>query len=566
MEKELTKLVPRVIDEKMLVMGSRAGAILSTESEKSAAGAIFREEGVAWDSVQSLVLEFKEICLITNLWNFRNLKSLDLSNNLIQEICGLETLHKLQKLNLSFNYITKIQGLQTLTDIQDLSLYENKIEVLENLDELKKLRIFSIGNNQLSSISNILYLRKFADLRGLTLKGNPISEQANYFSYVVSHLEQITFFDYRYLLDSEREDALEQNRIAVETLTNEEKRFNKVLQKQREEEEKRNLLTLAFVDVITSPLGLLDFFGIPETVKQKCALDNFEELFGPIVGKTLSKFWEEGKKVLLVAQEKGLKAYQVRNSDVHKIKESFSAIDKESRDEATRLMEAFKEDFRENIKGVEEIFAARGLDRNTRKSEAESSRSPTSASNEESPDDEQLSQLAIQVLELSQSSCEEIRSSLFALEFRAAGELDNALKIFDKQMTSSKEALVSLISKDLQKVLRLAQELEKSLRNLNAAPAVEEGNDEETSNNFMPLMCDLHMAQQSISSYLDEFASRLTFWQKEVVDEITKSSETRHRRRIGDIVSFSERHLKKVDDLRIALDIANAESASKGLE
>ncbi|CAG0921404.1 unnamed protein product [Notodromas monacha] len=84
-----------------------------------------------------------EICLITNLWNFRNLKSLDLSNNLIQEICGLETLHKLQKLNLSFNYITKIQGLQTLTDIQDLSLYENKIEdMLQNGAFTEKIQIF----------------------------------------------------------------------------------------------------------------------------------------------------------------------------------------------------------------------------------------------------------------------------------------------------------------------------------------------------------------------------------------------------------------------------------------
>ena len=96
-----------------------------------------------------------DILHIDNLWQFTGLCHLQLDNNIIEEVKGLESLTQLQWLDLSFNNITIISGLSNLTNLTDLSLAHNRISKIENLESLTKLQVFSIANNLISEFQNV---------------------------------------------------------------------------------------------------------------------------------------------------------------------------------------------------------------------------------------------------------------------------------------------------------------------------------------------------------------------------------------------------------------------------
>ena len=90
-----------------------------------------------------------DIVEIDNLVGMADLVKLQLDNNIITRIQGLETLTKLKWLDLSFNMIEKIEGLEELRLLEDLSLFQNRITVLEGLDTLENLNVLSVGSNQI---------------------------------------------------------------------------------------------------------------------------------------------------------------------------------------------------------------------------------------------------------------------------------------------------------------------------------------------------------------------------------------------------------------------------------
>lgn len=160
--------------------------------------------------VLSLRLDFQKILKIENLWSFTSLTHLQLDNNLIESIEGLDELVNLEWLDLSFNSIEKLEGLSKLTKLRDLSVHHNSIQCIENLDELKDLEVLSIGDNLLPSLEDapIVYLRRFRRLRCLNLAGNPLCEDAEYEAFVVAHLPDLKFLDYRRVAEDTRKAAL----------------------------------------------------------------------------------------------------------------------------------------------------------------------------------------------------------------------------------------------------------------------------------------------------------------------------------------------------------------------
>eukprot|EP00983_Pelagomonas_calceolata_P039318 1137141-Pelagomonas_calceolata.AAC.4 len=53
------------------------------------------------------------------------------------------------------------------------------------------------GQNNLKKLDSIFYLRQFKNLRLVNLAGNPFCKDHDYRSYVLSHLNYITYLDYR---------------------------------------------------------------------------------------------------------------------------------------------------------------------------------------------------------------------------------------------------------------------------------------------------------------------------------------------------------------------------------
>ncbi|NXF99422.1 DRC3 protein, partial [Sakesphorus luctuosus] len=186
---------PNIIDDEM---------ILKTIEEKSPEdlGDLAKGENINFKDVTELQLSFKSILQIDNLWQLENLTKLQLDNNVIEKIEALESLVHLVWLDLSFNNIEIIEGLDTLVKLQDLSLYGNRISKIENMDALQELQIFSIGKNNLTSLEDVVYLRRLKKLRTLNLSGNPFCDDEQYILFVVAHLPNLVYLDFKLVRDT----------------------------------------------------------------------------------------------------------------------------------------------------------------------------------------------------------------------------------------------------------------------------------------------------------------------------------------------------------------------------
>ncbi|KAI1119128.1 protein phosphatase 1 regulatory subunit SDS22 [Nemania sp. NC0429] len=101
------------------------------------------------------------------------LQELDLYDNLISHIRGLDELTELTSLDLSFNKIKHIKHISHLTKLTDLYFVSNKISRIEGLDTLVNLRQIELGSNRIREIQNLDSLK---NLEELWLAKNKITE------------------------------------------------------------------------------------------------------------------------------------------------------------------------------------------------------------------------------------------------------------------------------------------------------------------------------------------------------------------------------------------------------
>ncbi|KAK7962622.1 adenylate cyclase [Apiospora aurea] len=101
------------------------------------------------------------------------LEELDLYDNLISHVRGLDDLTQLTTLDLSFNKIKHIKHIAHLTKLTDLFFVSNKISTIENLETLVNLRQLELGSNRIREIQNLDSLK---NLEELWLAKNKIAE------------------------------------------------------------------------------------------------------------------------------------------------------------------------------------------------------------------------------------------------------------------------------------------------------------------------------------------------------------------------------------------------------
>jgi len=124
-------------------------------------------------NLQKLDLSNNSITEIKGLDALTNLQVLWLYNNSIIEIKGLNTLTNLQELWLSYNSLTEIKGLDTLTNLQELYLSYNSLTEIRGLDTLTNLQKLSLSHN---SITEIKGLDTLTNLQELDLFNNSLTE------------------------------------------------------------------------------------------------------------------------------------------------------------------------------------------------------------------------------------------------------------------------------------------------------------------------------------------------------------------------------------------------------
>ncbi|KAJ4931959.1 hypothetical protein JOQ06_010395 [Pogonophryne albipinna] len=224
-------------------------AILEQEPKDKGQG-IANEEGTQLDEILKLCLEFKNILRIDHLWEFTSLARLNLNNNLIENIEGLDHLINLTWLDLSFNGIELIDGLESLQKLEVLNLSDNKISVLENMETLERLTHFSIANNLLGELDIVLYLRKFKNLFSINLFGNPCSKEGDYTLFIAAFFPDLKFLDYTLLDENTKKEASINHRYVLEEMKCEELHKQKAEKAEQRKEAEAKLHTDAFVEFL----------------------------------------------------------------------------------------------------------------------------------------------------------------------------------------------------------------------------------------------------------------------------------------------------------------------------
>uniref|UniRef100_A0A3P8ZP13 Dynein regulatory complex subunit 3 n=1 Tax=Esox lucius TaxID=8010 RepID=A0A3P8ZP13_ESOLU len=240
-------LEPSVMDKKMLQQA------VEEQGPQDQAGQIAKEEGVLYEEVCQLCLNYRNILKIDHLWQFTSLTKLQLDNNIIVKIEGLECLTNLKWLDLSFNNIEVIEGLNSLVLLEDLSLYNNRISVIENMDTLLNLHILSLGNNLFTQLENVIYLRRFKNLRTLNLAGNPICREDHYKIFVAAYLPELVYLDFGLLNEETREQAHGKYQYAIEEMRHNETQERKAIEAKKEQEDQFQLHMDAFVEHLNGP-------------------------------------------------------------------------------------------------------------------------------------------------------------------------------------------------------------------------------------------------------------------------------------------------------------------------
>ncbi|PHH90908.1 hypothetical protein CDD83_2285 [Cordyceps sp. RAO-2017] len=92
------------------------------------------------------------------------LKDLDLYDNLVSHMRGLDDLDGLTSLDLSFNKIKHIKNISHMTQLKELFLVANKIGRIENLEGLQKLTSLELGSNRIRELKNLDGLENLEEL------------------------------------------------------------------------------------------------------------------------------------------------------------------------------------------------------------------------------------------------------------------------------------------------------------------------------------------------------------------------------------------------------------------
>ena len=124
-------------------------------------------------SLTKLILWRNQINKLEGLDRLTSLTELDLSANQINKLEGLERLTSLTGLYLSGNQISKIEGLDSLTSLTRLNLRRNQISKLDGLERLASLTTLNLSGNQISKLDG---LERLTSLTELYLSDNQISK------------------------------------------------------------------------------------------------------------------------------------------------------------------------------------------------------------------------------------------------------------------------------------------------------------------------------------------------------------------------------------------------------
>ena len=128
------------------------------------------------NQLADLDLSYNQISDVTPLAHLTQLVYLDLSDNQISDITPLAQLTQLTELELDRNQISDISPLAQPTQLTKLLLWNNQISDISPLAGLPSLKYLSLSSNQISDVTLLTTFASLESLRHILLSGNPITD------------------------------------------------------------------------------------------------------------------------------------------------------------------------------------------------------------------------------------------------------------------------------------------------------------------------------------------------------------------------------------------------------
>ncbi|XP_050367539.1 uncharacterized protein LOC126785904 [Argentina anserina] len=151
-------------------------------------------------SLRALILNDNEIASICRLDQMKELNTLVLSKNPICEIGdSLMNVKSITKLSLSHCQLRSIDSsLKSCVELKELRLAHNAIEGLPaELAQNKRLLNLDLGNNVITRWSELKVLGSLANLKNLSLQGNPVAEKDKLAKKIKKMLPNLRVFNAR---------------------------------------------------------------------------------------------------------------------------------------------------------------------------------------------------------------------------------------------------------------------------------------------------------------------------------------------------------------------------------
>ncbi|XP_009634148.1 dynein regulatory complex subunit 3 [Egretta garzetta] len=508
---------PNVIDDEMVQKAIE-------EQCPEDIGKLAKREGVNFKEVTELQLSFRNILQIDNLWQFENLTKLQLDNNIIEKIEGLEVLVHLVWLDLSFNNIEEIEGLDTLVKLQDLSLYNNRISKIEHMDTLQELQIFSIGKNNLMTLEDVIYLRRFKNLRTLNLTGNPLCDDEQYMLFVVAHLPDLVYLDFKLVSDTTREFALLTYQDLTELLEREEAQALAQLEQEQAKQKELEYHKAAFVEYLNGSF-LFDTMYAEDTEAAKLA-------YLPGVGDLLQAYRKEFVSVCENLFNYGLKEYEKREAEVSDFYESLHEALTANQQEGRKIILDFEN---RNKTRLDEIHNASSYDI------AESRRA------EYKEDILQLSEV------------------LMTLEMLIADQLEELIKDFERNIA----VIASTFIENVKGMMTQCRELENrhhgkllEISITTLEKSVKNELDEDLPDDVQMLLVDKYTIVTAVTAShgihllkIDkresDILNNIYCWQASVTEKAFQNEIDRNRDRVKEIVQYIDNLQEELDNIEI---------------
>lgn len=113
--------------------------------------------------------------------NAANIVYLNLFNNKIKKIQGLQNCVGLKTLILSFNEIQELDGLKNCGNLIKVDLQNNFIKAVKNLENNKKITFLDLSQNLICDLAHINYIREtLTNLKEFSVKCNPVSAKKEF--------------------------------------------------------------------------------------------------------------------------------------------------------------------------------------------------------------------------------------------------------------------------------------------------------------------------------------------------------------------------------------------------